>query len=78
MTEQELKIQEINTRIALPLDVKIKMTKLKIKQYYEHFNGDVYVSFSGGKDSTVLLNIARDHLDWHKDFDEYQESKFKK
>jgi UDP-N-acetylmuramoylalanine--D-glutamate ligase len=26
-------------------------------------------------DYGILLNIARDHLDWHKDFDEYQESK---
>jgi len=26
-------------------------------------------------DYSILLNIARDHLDWHKDFDEYQESK---
>lgn len=59
MTEQELKIQEINARIALPLDVKIKMTLLKIKQYYEHFNGDIYISFSGGKDSTVLLDLVR-------------------
>lgn len=26
-------------------------------------------------DYSILLNVARDHLDWHKDFDEYQESK---
>jgi UDP-N-acetylmuramoylalanine--D-glutamate ligase len=26
-------------------------------------------------DYGILLNIAKDHLDWHKDFDEYQESK---
>jgi UDP-N-acetylmuramoylalanine--D-glutamate ligase len=26
-------------------------------------------------DYSILLNIAKDHLDWHKDFDEYQESK---
>lgn len=26
-------------------------------------------------DYSILLNIARDHLDWHKDFEEYQESK---
>lgn len=27
-------------------------------------------------DFGLLLNIARDHLDWHKDWEEYRESKF--
>lgn len=44
---------------SLPLEVKIKKTKLRIQEWYEHFNGRVYVSFSGGKDSTVLLDIVR-------------------
>ena len=35
------------------------MTKNRIKQWYEHWDGEVYVSFSGGKDSTVLLDIVR-------------------
>jgi 3'-phosphoadenosine 5'-phosphosulfate sulfotransferase (PAPS reductase)/FAD synthetase len=35
------------------------MTKNRIQQWYEAFEGEVYVSFSGGKDSTVLLHIAR-------------------
>jgi len=26
-------------------------------------------------DYSILLNIARDHLDWHKDWDEYRDSK---
>lgn len=33
------------------------MTKNRIKIWYEHFDGDVYCSFSGGKDSTVLKHI---------------------
>lgn len=45
---------------ALPLDVKIEKTKLRIREWYEYWGGDVYVSFSGGKDSTVLLDIARE------------------
>lgn len=44
---------------SLPLEAKINATKLRIREYYESLNGDVYVSFSGGKDSTVLLDIAR-------------------
>lgn len=34
------------------------MTKERIRQWYEHWNGMVYVSFSGGKDSTVLKHIV--------------------
>lgn len=44
---------------GLPLEVKIQKTKLRIREWYEHYSGQVYVSFSGGKDSTVLLHLAR-------------------
>jgi len=44
---------------GLPLEVKIAKTKLRIREWYDHWNGDVYVSFSGGKDSTVLLDLVR-------------------
>lgn len=44
---------------ALPLDRKIGFTAARIAEWYNHFNGRVHVSFSGGKDSTVLLYIAR-------------------
>ncbi len=43
---------------SLPLKYKILMTKQRIKQWYEEYNGQVYVSFSGGKDSTVLKHIV--------------------
>ena len=35
------------------------MSKRRIKQWYEAFDGKVYVAFSGGKDSTVLLHLVR-------------------
>lgn len=43
---------------SLPLKAKIIMTKQRIRQWYEHWDGNVYVSFSGGKDSTVLKHIV--------------------
>lgn len=43
---------------SLPLEAKIRMTQLRIRDWYEHFEGQVYVSFSGGKDSTVLKHIV--------------------
>lgn len=44
---------------SLPLEAKITMSLNRIRQWYEHFDGEVYVSFSGGKDSTVLLHLVR-------------------
>lgn len=44
---------------GLPLEIKIEKSKLRIREWYEHYGGDVYVSFSGGKDSTVLLHLVR-------------------
>ena len=42
---------------SLPLSAKIIMTQQRIRQWYDYWDGDVYVSFSGGKDSTVLKHI---------------------
>ena len=44
---------------ALPIDIKIRKTENRIREWYDYYCGDVYISFSGGKDSTVLLDIAR-------------------
>ena len=43
----------------MPLDRKIQITQTRIIEWYQHYKGQVCVSFSGGKDSTVLLHIAR-------------------
>ena len=50
---------QLQQRQLLPLEVKIELTKQKIIEWYEHWEGYVYVAFSGGKDSTVLLDIVR-------------------
>lgn len=46
---------------SLPLEVKVAKTKQRIREWVTHFGKDgVYVSFSGGKDSTVLLHLVRE------------------
>ena len=45
---------------ALPLRAKVLMTQLRIREWYNHFGGEVYISFSGGKDSTVLAHLVHD------------------
>ncbi len=51
---------QLQQRQSLPLEVKIRLSQIRIKDWYEYWEGDVYVSFSGGKDSTVLLHLVRD------------------
>ena len=43
---------------SLPLEAKILMSKQRIRQWYDYWDGMVYVSFSGGKDSTVLKHLV--------------------
>jgi len=55
-TKDDLKMMQ-----ALPLSLKIRMTQQRIRDWVREFGEDgVYVSFSGGKDSTVLLHLVRD------------------
>jgi len=50
---------ELRQRQSLPLKEKEQLSIDRIKGWYSHWNGNVYVSFSGGKDSTVLLSLVR-------------------
>ena len=43
---------------ALPLSIKILMSRERIREWYNHWAGRVCVSFSGGKDSTVLADLV--------------------
>lgn len=61
--------RELKYMQSLPLEQKIEMTAERIDGWYQHYDGNVAVSFSGGKDSTVLLDIARNHWRGHKDIE---------
>ena len=55
MTKNELKILQ-----ALPLELKIEKSKIRITEFVQYFGEEnVYISFSGGKDSTALLHLIR-------------------
>jgi len=59
-------ISDLYQMQSLPLDIKIAMTQSRIRGWYEHYGGDVYCSFSGGKDSTVLLDIIRSTFPYYE------------
>lgn len=53
-------IEKLKELQALSLADKIVISKLRITEFYEHYDGNIVVSFSGGgKDSTALLYLVR-------------------
>lgn len=59
MSEAVCTKQELAVMQAWPLERKIHETQAKIREWHEHYGGKVFISFSGGKDSTVLLDLVR-------------------
>jgi len=53
-TAEDLKIMQ-----SWPLSRKIQVTQAKIMEWHERHNHRTAISFSGGVDSTVLLDLAR-------------------
>ena len=50
---------DLKTMQAWSLERKIRVTQTRIYEWYIKHDGLVFLSFSGGKDSTVLLDLAR-------------------
>lgn len=54
-----MQLYELRQMQSLPLELKVRKSEMRIREWYEHWDGEVFVSFSGGKDSTVLLHLVR-------------------
>ncbi len=50
---------ELRQMQSVPFEIKVEMSKRRIRDWYNHFGGDVFISYSGGKDSTCLLHMVR-------------------
>lgn len=61
MAENKHTMQELYQWQALPLNIKVLMTAERVRNWVDEFGEDgVYLSFSSGKDSTVLGHIIRE------------------
>ena len=59
---------ELKQNQSLPLKAKIQMTIIRVQEWYEYWSSkgeDVYLSWSGGKDSTVLKHIIDTNLSYY-------------
>jgi 3'-phosphoadenosine 5'-phosphosulfate sulfotransferase (PAPS reductase)/FAD synthetase len=54
-----LEIWELKQKQSLSLDQKIILSKQRIREWIDKWDYEVYVSFSGGKDSTVLAHLVK-------------------
>lgn len=61
-SSQPISQQAAKELLALPLEDKVVLSREKIEQWYDAWGGKCYVSFSGGKDSTVLAYLAAKEL----------------
>lgn len=59
--EDDLKLNDwqFAQRKYLPYETKLRLSRKRIEEWHENWAGNVYLSYSGGLDSTVLLHMIR-------------------
>lgn len=62
--KEDLKLNDwqYSQRKFLPYEIKLKLSRQRIEEWYENWGWDVYLSYSGGLDSTVLLHMIRQYI----------------
>ncbi len=60
LLKDKMELYQLKQKQSLPLDIKINLTKKRIMQFYKLNQGKVYISYSGGKDSEVMLHIIKE------------------
>lgn len=58
--DKDLKLQdwEFSQMKYLPYELKPGLSAMRIRDWYKYYDGEVYISFSGGLDSTVLGHMV--------------------
>lgn len=56
--KMKIETWQLEQRLSLPLEAKIKMSLKRITDFYNAFEGNVYVAIDG-KDSNVMLHLVR-------------------
>lgn len=58
--DKDLKLQdwEFSQRKYLPYEAKLALSARRIQDWNDYYGGNVYISFSGGLDSTVLVHMV--------------------
>ena len=59
MAENKYTATDLKEMQKWPLEQKIQTAQTRILEYGIRFNEQIFVAFSGGKDSTVLLDLVR-------------------
>jgi len=59
MSENKHTAEDLKIMQSWPLSRKIMVTQTRIMEWYMRFDGKCSVSISGGKDSAILLDLAR-------------------
>ena len=60
MPEQRT-INDLLAMQAWPLDRKIRVTQTRLVEWADRYNGEIYISFSGGKDNEKRYKM-KSHL----------------